>query len=133
VERVRDRGAILLDELRRELEVVSIVKEVRGRGFLLGVSFADPRDHESFLPPDLGVAGRVDRAAFDRELITLSTMPTRDGMAGDQTLFAPPFTTSDDELTEMVSRFVAAVRQVDDEVGSELAAAREPTAMGGAG
>jgi adenosylmethionine-8-amino-7-oxononanoate aminotransferase len=131
VERVRDRGASLLEELRRELESVSIVKEVRGRGFLLGVSFADPRDGESFLPPEIRVAGRIDQAAFDRQLITLSTMPTRDGMAGDQTLFAPPFTTSDDELAEMVSRFVAAIRRVDDEVGSEIEAAPEPTPTGG--
>jgi adenosylmethionine-8-amino-7-oxononanoate aminotransferase len=127
VERVRVRGAALLEQLRAELEAVPIVREIRGRGFLLGVSFADPRDGESFLPPELGVAGRVDRAAFERQLITLSTMPTRDGFAGDQTLFAPPFTTTDDELAEMVSRFVAAVRQVDDEVSSELGAASHPT------
>jgi adenosylmethionine-8-amino-7-oxononanoate aminotransferase len=127
VERVRVRGAALLEQLRAELESVPIVREIRGRGFLLGVSFADPRDGESFLPPELGVAGRVDRAAFERQLITLSTMPTRDGFAGDQTLFAPPFTTTDDELAEMVSRFVAAVRQVDDEVSSELGAASHPT------
>jgi adenosylmethionine-8-amino-7-oxononanoate aminotransferase len=131
VERVRDRGEALAQELRRELGPASIVKEVGGRGFLLGVSFADPRDRESFLPPELRVAGRIDRAALDRDLITLSTMPTRDGMAGDQTLFAPAFTASDDELAEMVSRFVAAVRQVDDEVGSELARTPEPLPTGG--
>jgi adenosylmethionine-8-amino-7-oxononanoate aminotransferase len=131
VERVRDRGATLLEELRREVEQCSIVKEVRGRGFLLGVSFADPRDGESLLPPELGVAGRVDRAAFDRELITLSTMPTRDGMAGDQTLFAPAFTATDAELEEMLARFAAALHDVDAQVASELAAAPAPTAAGG--
>jgi len=69
------------------------------------------------------VGGRVDEAAFARDLITLSTQPTRDGYAGDQTLFAPPFTTPDDELAEMVSRFAEAVREVDAQVGSELSAA----------
>jgi hypothetical protein len=54
-------------------------------------------------------------------------MPTRDGFAGDQTLFAPPFTTTDDELAEMVARFVAALRQVDDQVSSALGAASYPT------
>jgi adenosylmethionine-8-amino-7-oxononanoate aminotransferase len=123
IERVRERGATLLEQLRKELEPLPIVREVRGRGFLLGVSFADPRDGESFLPPELRVAGRVDQAAFDRELITLSTMPTRDGFAGDQTLFAPPFTTTDEELAEMLSRFVGAVRHVSDAVVAELGAA----------
>jgi adenosylmethionine-8-amino-7-oxononanoate aminotransferase len=96
------------------------VQEVRGRGFLLGVSYADPRDGVSFLPRELRLAGRVDEAAFERGLITLSTQPTRDGYAGDQTLFAPPFTTADDELGEMVSRFADAVRAVAADVAAEL-------------
>lgn len=120
VERVRSRGARLRDELAGALGGVPLVQEVRGRGYLLGVSFADPRDGESFLPRELRVAGRVDRAAFERGLITLSTQPTRDGYAGDQTLFAPPFTSTDDELAEMVSRFSEAVHHVADEVVSEL-------------
>jgi adenosylmethionine-8-amino-7-oxononanoate aminotransferase len=118
--RVRDRGRRLRQELAMALEDVPLVREVRGHGFLLGVSFVDPRDGESFLPPELRVAGRIDAAAFDRALITLSTQPTRDGFAGDQTLFAPPFTATDDELGEMVSRFAEAVRHVAGEVQSEL-------------
>ena len=70
------------------------------------------------------MAGRIDRAAFDRGLIVLSTMPTRDGFAGDQTLFAPPFTTTDEELGEMVARFGDSVRQVADEVEAELGTQR---------
>lgn len=122
VKRVRDRGASLRDELAGALDGVPMVQGVRGHGYLLGVSFVDPRDEESFLPPELRVAGRIDQAAFERGLITLSTQPTRDGYAGDQTLFAPPFTTTDDELAEMVSRFADAVHHVAAEVGSELAA-----------
>ncbi len=45
-------------------------------------------------------------------VIVYSTMPTRDGFAGDQTLFAPPFTTPDDDLGEMVVRFAKTVRAV---------------------
>ena len=121
IERVRERGVRLRDELEATLQGIPMVREVRGHGFLLGVSFVDPRDGESFLPPELGAAGRIDAAAFDRGLITLSTQPTRDGFAGDQTLFAPPFTTSDDELAEMVRRFAESVRHVAGEVESELA------------
>jgi hypothetical protein len=121
VEHVRDRGLRLREELAAALQDVAMVREVRGHGFLLGVAFVDPRDGESFLPPELGVAGRIDAAAFERGLITLSTQPTRDGYAGDQTLFAPPFTTSDEELEEMVDRFTESVRHVAGEVESELA------------
>jgi hypothetical protein len=124
VERVRDRGPGLRDELAAALADVPLVHEVRGHGYLLGIEYVDPRDGRSFLPPELRVAGRIDGAAMDEDLITLSTQPTRDGYAGDQTLFAPPFTTTDEELAEMVERFARAVRVVAAEVESELEASR---------
>ncbi|MGH2681006.1 MAG: aspartate aminotransferase family protein, partial [Actinomycetota bacterium] len=51
IERVRERGATLHEELAAALADVPLVREVRGHGYLLGVSFVDPRDGESFLPP----------------------------------------------------------------------------------
>jgi adenosylmethionine-8-amino-7-oxononanoate aminotransferase len=122
VEHVRERGARLREELASALSGVGMVREVRGHGYLLGVSFVDPRDGELFLPRELRAAARIDEAAFGKGLITLSTQPTRDGYAGDQTLFAPPFITSDEDLAEMVSRFAEAVREVAAEVDGELAA-----------
>jgi adenosylmethionine-8-amino-7-oxononanoate aminotransferase len=122
VERVRERGPRLRDQLADALQGVPMVHEVRGRGFLLGVEYVDPRDRKSFLPPELRTAGRVDDVAFENGLITYSTMPTRDGFAGDQTLFAPPFTSTDAELAEMVDRFAASVRQVAKELETKLEA-----------
>ena len=112
IERVREKGPRLRDELAAALAGIPLVREVRGHGFLLGVEYVDPRDGKSFLPPELGVARRVDLMAMDLGLIVYSTMPTRDGYAGDQTLFAPPFTTSDEELTQMVARFAETIRNV---------------------
>ena len=131
IERVRERGAKLRQELTDALADVPMVREVRGHGYLLGVSFVDPRDGESFLPPTLRVGGRIDAAAFEHELIVLSTQPTRDGYAGDQTLFAPAFTATDEELGEMVSRFVDVVHEVAKDVEPELE--REPAPTGGGG
>ncbi len=130
VERVRDRGATLLEELRGALAGIPMVREVRGHGYLLGVSFVDPRDGESFLPRELRAGAMIDDAAFELGMIVLSTQPTRDGYAGDQTLFAPPFTTTDDELAEMVSRLTDTVRHVAGEVERTLAAAPAPTGAG---
>jgi adenosylmethionine-8-amino-7-oxononanoate aminotransferase len=121
VEHVAERGPRLRDELAQALEGISIVREVRGHGYLLGVEYVDPRDGMSFLPPELGVAGRIDDLALEHGLVILSTQPTRDGYAGDQSLFAPPFMTTDDELAEMVTRFAAAVGQIATEVERELA------------
>ena len=122
VDHVRERGPRLRDQLAAALQGISLVKEVRGHGYLIGIEYVDPRDGASFLPPELRTAGRIDAVAFERGLITLSTMPTRDGFAGDQTLFAPPFTSTDEELAEMVERFAETVLQVANEVESRLAA-----------
>jgi adenosylmethionine-8-amino-7-oxononanoate aminotransferase len=122
VDHVRERGPRLRDQLADALKGLPLVHEVRGRGFLLGVEYVDPRDGKSFLPPDLRTAGRVDDVAFEHGLITYSTMPTRDGFAGDQSLFAPPFTSTDAELAEMVERFAASVRTVASELEAKLEA-----------
>jgi adenosylmethionine-8-amino-7-oxononanoate aminotransferase len=133
IERVRAKGPALRDQLAAALADIPLVREVRGHGFLLGVEYVDPRDGRSFLPPELGVAGRVDGAAMELGLITLSTMPTRDGYTGDQSLFAPPFTSSDDELSQMVERFSRTVRAVAREIEPELDRRAPSSRTGGDG
>ncbi len=120
VEHVRERGPSLRDELEQALAGSSLVAEVRGHGFLLGVDYADPRDGRSFLDPALGVARRIDRESLRRGLIVYSTQPTADGWAGDQTLLAPAFVATDDELAEMVARLTDAVAEVEQEIVREL-------------
>ena len=121
VDRVRDRGPALRDELASALEGSKIVKEVRGRGFLLGVELVDPRDGTSFLPVDLDAAAIVDDTAFEHDLLVTSTHPQADGFAGDQVLLAPAYTSTDGELAEMVERFAATMNDVERRVGARLA------------
>jgi len=120
VQHVATRGASLKTEIQAALAGIGLVGEVRGHGFLLGVDYVDPRDGQSFLPRELKIAGRIDQAAERKGLLVLSTQPTGDGFAGDQSLFAPPFVTPEADLTEMVRRFVAAVAEVAEQVEREL-------------
>ncbi len=124
VERVRERGPLLREELEAALADCGLVREVRGRGFLLGVDYVDPRDGHSFLAPELNVARRIDVEALSRGLSVYSTQPTADGFAGDQTLIAPPFVSSDQELGLLVERMADTVRAVEEVVESELATKR---------
>lgn len=120
VERVHDRGPGLRDELAAALEASEIVGEVRGRGFLLGVELVDPRDGSSFLPVSLDAGSLVDDTAFERGLLVTSTHPQADGYAGDQTLLAPAYTSTDAELTEMIGRFAATISDVERAIKDEL-------------
>jgi adenosylmethionine-8-amino-7-oxononanoate aminotransferase len=123
VEWVRDRGPGFLEDVEKALIGSDIVREVRGRGFLAGAELVDPRDGESFLPEELDVASLVDDTAFDHGLLVTSTHPQADGYAGDQVLLAPAYTSTDDELAQMVERLVATIEDVERKVKRELASA----------
>ena len=120
VERVRDRGPSVRDELEKALAGMSIVREVRGRGFLLGVDLVDPRDGESLLPHQLDVAELVEQTALDHGLLVTSSHSTPDGYTGDQILLAPAFVSTDQELAEMTQRFAETMTEVEASVSKTL-------------
>ena len=126
VDHVHERGPSLRQELEAALDGSEIVREIRGRGFLLGVEFVDPRDSESFLPIDLDAAALIDDTAFEHGLLVTSTHPQADGFAGDQTLLAPAYVSSDEELTEMIGRFKSTIEEVERVIKSSLTAAGRP-------
>ena len=121
VDRVARRGPGLLEELRAAVGDYAIVGEVRGRGFLLGIEYVDPRDGTSIPPEALGIAGRIDRCALDNDLVVMSTHPNADGYAGDQTVFAPALTSTDEELAQMIGRLGSVIGEVDKTVRDILA------------
>jgi adenosylmethionine-8-amino-7-oxononanoate aminotransferase len=120
VDRVRERGPRLREQLQAALKGSRMVGEVRGRGFLLGVELLDPRDGESFLPHELDVATLVDDIAFELGILVSSTHSTPDGYAGDEVLLAPAYTSTDEELDEMVQRFKATIDAVEKAVEKKL-------------
>ena len=121
VERVRERGPSLRDELEAAVAKLEIVREVRGRGFLLGVELVDPRDGESLLPTELHTAELVDQVAFEHGVLVTSSHSTPDGYTGDQTLLAPAYTSSNEELAQMIERFADALADVERRVKDALA------------
>lgn len=122
IDRVRERGPGFREELEATVQDLDIVREVRGRGFLLGVELVDPRDGESLLPVDLDVASLVDDTAFEQGLLVTSTHPQADGFAGDQVLLAPAYVTTDEELAEIVERLRATIASVQESVEGSLPA-----------
>jgi adenosylmethionine-8-amino-7-oxononanoate aminotransferase len=120
---VAARGPRLLSWLEEALAGSSVVGDIRGEGFLLGVEFVDPRDG-SFLPDDLQAASRCDLLALERGLLITSTHSQADRMAGDQTVLAPAYVATDEELQEMVARFAATVDILERDIKEALAPGR---------
>jgi adenosylmethionine-8-amino-7-oxononanoate aminotransferase len=123
ITRVRERGPSLRDQLEAAIGGYEIVREVRGRGFLLGVELVDPRDGESLLPHELDAASLIDDKAFEHGVLVSSSHSTADGFTGDQTLLAPAFIATDAELEEMIERFARTVAEVEGIVKQSLAGA----------
>jgi acetylornithine/N-succinyldiaminopimelate aminotransferase len=96
-----DRAALLGERLAagiaRLAEDEALVTGQRGRGLLRAATLAHP------------VAPAVVSAALAEGLIV-------NAVAGDAVRFAPPLTLSDGELDELLARFAAAVRAVEEEM-----------------
>jgi len=126
VDSVHERGPRFLADVEMALSEIDVVREVRGRGFLVGVELVDPRDGESFLPVALDAAALVDDTAFEHGLLVTSTHPQADGFAGDQVLLAPAYTSTDEELGQMVERLAGTMQDVDAEVKRALSGSGRP-------
>jgi adenosylmethionine-8-amino-7-oxononanoate aminotransferase len=101
IERVAERGPRLRDELEAALADCSLAGKVRGRGYLLGVELTEP------------VAPLVDATALAQGLLVTSSHAAPDGYVGDQTLIAPAYTSTDEELEELVRRLAATLKEVE--------------------
>jgi adenosylmethionine-8-amino-7-oxononanoate aminotransferase len=104
VDRVRERGPSLRDELEAAVGGLDTVHEVRGRGFLLGIELRDVPAHSAQL---------VDDVALEHGVLVTSINASADGYTGHQTLLAPAYTSTDDELSEMVARVAEALADVE--------------------
>jgi len=113
LDRVTQLGKKVLERLQERLSDVPIVGAVRGKGFLLGVEYADPETKE-MLPQSLGIAQQVYDKAYERGLITYSVAPNADGYVGDSSILGPAYTATEEELTEMVNRLCEAVYEVQE-------------------
>ena len=105
VERVRERGPQLLAELKAALEGNALVREVRGRGYLLGVELVD-------LPDEAHMDERIEDRAFENGLLITTTHSNLDGFVGDEVVIAPAFTSSDDDLRLMIERLAATLQEL---------------------
>ncbi|MDP9271541.1 MAG: aminotransferase class III-fold pyridoxal phosphate-dependent enzyme [Chloroflexota bacterium] len=92
------QGARLLDELRAAAGEHRHVAEVRGRGLMIGIEFADP----GTLAPRPDLARGLLHAAFDRKLLLLSC-----GTRGQVVRVIAPLVTTDEE----VDRAIAIIRE----------------------
>jgi adenosylmethionine-8-amino-7-oxononanoate aminotransferase len=112
VERSRELGAKLLQELRDELDAAEHVGDVRGAGMMIGVELVRDRASKEPFPRRDQITERIVAAARDDGLLLYSSTGHVDGTDGDLVMLGPPFTLTDDDAAVLVERTVRAVRSV---------------------
>lgn len=109
VPRVEALGNLLQSELASKLGQHANVGDIRGRGLFWGVEFVSDQETKTPFDPSLNVAAKLKKAAFANGLICYPMAGTRDGKNGDHVLLAPPFITTESQISEVVDKLAGAV------------------------
>lgn len=122
VSQVRERGVFFWKQLQARLGKHPHVGDIRGRGLFWGVEIVSDRETKTPFAPDMNVAAKLKKAAFQEGLICYPMPGTRDGRHGDHVLLAPPFIAEEEELDDALSRLERAIQTV---LGADGAATLE--------
>lgn len=118
VERVHELGPVFMNLLRRELDGIEAVGDLRGRGFFVGVELVADRALKTPFDPAEKLYIRIRNAAFERGLICYPSGGNVDGTAGDTVILAPPYIATEAELEEIAVLFGLSLRSALAEIGA---------------
>jgi len=108
---VQARGQTLQGLLQQRFGGHDHVGDIRGRGLFWGVELVADRATRQWFDPALKLHARIKRQAMALGLMVYPMSGTVDGRCGDHILLAPPFISSEAELTQIVALLGVAVDQ----------------------
>ena len=106
---VRKRGGFLKQLMCSTWDEHPHVGDIRGRGLFWGIELVQDRVTRTPFDPARKLHARIKQEAMARGLMVYPMGGTVDGRYGDHVLLAPPFITSEAELTLMVERLGSAM------------------------
>jgi adenosylmethionine-8-amino-7-oxononanoate aminotransferase len=112
LERVRYLGSMLKHLLSTTFSGCDYVGDIRGRGLFWSLEFMEDKAQKCPFPREFHFGPRVQLAAFNMGVAIYPGSGTIDGLNGDHVIFAPPYTTTEEELEVAV----ATVKKAYDEV-----------------
>jgi adenosylmethionine-8-amino-7-oxononanoate aminotransferase len=110
-ERVSTAG----QELRSALSALQAhpnVGDVRGLGLLLGIEFVKDKITREPFAKEQTIAEKISQACLEEGVLTYPTQGCVDGLRGDHTLLAPPFTIMREECALVARALQSAVAKV---------------------
>jgi adenosylmethionine-8-amino-7-oxononanoate aminotransferase len=112
VDRVAANGPRLKAWLAEALDGVEAIGDIRGRGHFIALELVADRSTRTPFDKELKLFMKIRAQAMRNGLICYPVGGNVDGHSGDIVIFAPPYTCTDDELTEIVDKGARSVREV---------------------
>jgi adenosylmethionine-8-amino-7-oxononanoate aminotransferase len=100
VENSRIQGEYLLAEIKTRAENYDWIGDVRGRGLLMAIEYANKKTKDPF-PDEWQVGEAITQAAYDLGLI-IYPKKSHDGTTGDHTLITPPLIITREESDKLL-------------------------------
>lgn len=117
VEKVAANETQLRELLKAELVGVDAVGDIRGRGYFMAVELVANLQTKKPFDASLKLALNIRAQALENGLICYPVGGNVDGVCGDAVILAPPYNSTDAELSEMVEKTARSIRQVLERAG----------------
>lgn len=109
VSQVKARGETLQGLLNAQFGDHDHVGDIRGRGLFWGIELVADRATQQWFDPARKLHARIKAEAMAEGLLVYPMGGTVDGVRGDHVLLAPPFISSEQELSLIVQKLGVAV------------------------
>lgn len=118
LENVRARGTQLENALNRTFGQIPNIGNIRGRGLFWSVELVSDKATKAPFPASARLAPKVQKAALELGLMCYPSQGCADGTNGDHVLLAPSYTSSQDEIEQIVETLGKATAIALEEVGA---------------
>ncbi len=120
ITKVAERESVFFKQTT-ELLKTGIIGDIRGKGFMMGLELVKNVETKEPFPAEVRVSQLVAQEAMKNGLLVYPGSGFIDGINGDHIMIAPPFTVTDDEMSEMFELLERSLNSVATLVGSKSA------------
>ncbi|WP_332628725.1 aspartate aminotransferase family protein [Halalkalibacter flavus] len=104
VEKVENKGALLLQKLHVLAKGFPMIGDIRGKGLLIGVEFTSESHGR--------LTQKIVTTAREKGLLLYPASAGREGFEGDAIIISPPFTITEKEINQLIKLFSDTLHEV---------------------
>ncbi|MEO6608699.1 MAG: aspartate aminotransferase family protein [Aestuariivirga sp.] len=112
VERVAANESKFKAMMIEALSGIEAIGDIRGRGYFMAAEFVADRSTKKPFPAEQKLFMQIRQQAFANGLICYPVGGNADGVNGDVVILAPPYNSTDSELSEICDKLGKSVKQV---------------------